>query len=464
MNKFILAFLVVIIPNLFFSQNTNVTLYDKSEVAYDLYYFRAYKGDILWFNIQTELKNEKKGTYNELNNIQVYKQPLWDEKVEIINKNDVSKLDIKINVPTDAIYTLRINDGNNKKWKTSVFVQRIAKNDSTAKLNKKTYLVSVPDTLHYYSETKQVLDYKRIATPFIKEDTMPKYNEEQVFIDVAYALRIDNEFVIPISLPLEIEHDFKRAKSVQWGFTISVGNEVYKALQGKMSSVITGALNIGVGKIMSGPADDLGKVDKNKIQAGYEIFDKLSTANAVAGITGDIGDQTKSNKVVVTSNVVQTVTGFTGLTDLAGQKLGSFAPKITDKVRYRVYNSEEYAKYINKQPAQPMIQGNNGSATALFDISDPNKVYYLVIENDRKSDTWSGVGKTLLSQYVYLNVKVFVNHEITSKYNKGYYENTYEPVYIPAWDYKQEVKTQNYIIFEEQLKPYYKILRENLCF
>lgn len=451
-----------------FAQTVPVTVINETlEIKDNVFHIRAYKGDILNINIQTELKNEKKAKYYELNNVIVYKQNASDAFQYIINKSNVSKLDVNLVVPSDGIYTIVFDRGGLTNFTTALFVQRNALNDSTANLNKQAVMVSIPDTVHNYTEYQETYDYIRTATPYITKQRTPQYTEDQIFFDVSYAMRIDNIYAIPIVMPVEIMSDYKIAKSIKWGFFLSVSDEVYKALQAKVGDVATAAIDVGVGKAMSGKVDDAtGVVNKSSIQKGYDIFDQASTANAIAGITGDIGSSTDNEPVTVSSDVVQTITGFTGLSETAGSAIGSLMPKIEDEIIYKVMTQQEYKKYRNGEPYTVIQQGKGCYAQGEFDLRNPNQVYYLVIENERSTsggfwDVAQSVGKTMLSQYVYTNLKVFVQRKVEVTYDKGYYENTYKNLTNPNWSHTQEISSKNAVIFLEDIKPYYTQLNSN---
>ncbi|MBN2663650.1 MAG: hypothetical protein JXR68_08360, partial [Bacteroidales bacterium] len=276
-NIIIIMFLLGILNS--FAQTVPVTVINETlEIKDNVFHIRAYKGDVLNINIQTELKNEKKAKYYELNNVIVYRQNASDAFQYIINKSNVSKLDVNLVVPSDGIYTIVFDRGGLTNFKTAFFVQRNAMNDSTANLNKQAVMVSIPDTVHNYTEYQEVYDYIRTATPYTTKQRTPQYTEDQIFFDVSYAMRIDNIYAIPIVMPVEIMSDYKIAKSIKWGFFLSVSDEVYKALQRKVGDVATAAIDVGVGKAMSGKVDDAtGVVNKSSIQKGYDIFDKAST-------------------------------------------------------------------------------------------------------------------------------------------------------------------------------------------
>jgi len=465
MKKIIISIIMMVVFSATFAQKVPVTVINQAyELDNNAFHVRAYKGDVLKVNLQTELKNEKKAKYYELKIVKIYRQDASDDFQYIYDKNDVSKLDVNVVVPSDGIYTVLVERGGLSKFSSDLFVQRLALNDSTAKLDKKAVLVSVPDTAHTYTQKAEVYDYVRTSTPYTEKKYSPQYTEDQIFMDVSYAMRIDNSYVIPIQIPFEIMTDYKIAKSVKWGFFISVSDEVYKALQAKVGQVATAAMDIGVGKAMSGKVDpSTGEVLETSVTKGYAVFDKLSTVNAIAGITGDVGDLSGTDNVSVTSDVVKTVTGFTGLTETAGNAIGSLMPKIEDEIYYKVLNRTEYQKYRNGEPYTALLQGKGCFAQGEFEIKNPNEVFYLVIENERSTsggfwDAMEAIGKTVLSQYVYANVKVFVQRKNQIMYQQGYYENTFEELTNPTWEHTIQPSTKNQVMFEDQVKPYYQLL------
>ncbi|MBN2663905.1 MAG: hypothetical protein JXR68_09680, partial [Bacteroidales bacterium] len=187
---------------------------------------------------------------------------------------------------------------------------------------------------------------------------------------------------------------------------------------------------------------------------------------AVAGITGDIGSSTGNEPVTVSSDVVQTITGFTGLSDVAGSAIGSMMPKIEDEIIYKVMTQQEYQKYRNGEPYTVIQQGQGCYAQGEFDLKNANQIYYLVIENERSTsggfwDVAQSMGKTMLSQYVYANLKVFVQRKVEVTYDKGYYENTYENLTNPNWTHTQDISSKNAVIFLEDVKPYYTQLNSS---
>ncbi|MBN2891716.1 MAG: hypothetical protein JXL97_07605 [Bacteroidales bacterium] len=466
MNKIILSAIIMFIMSVSaFSQRVPVTVINETyELKDNQFHIRAYKGDLLKINLQTELQNEKKGKFYDLKNVKIYRQDASDDFQYIYDKNDVSKIDIELVVPRDGIYTILVERGGMTKFNSTLFVQRLAENEETAKLNKRAVYVSIPDTVHAYTESASVYDYIRTATPYTKKQYSPQYKEDQIFIDVSYALRIDNIYVIPIQIPFEIMTDYKIARSIKWGFFISVSDEVYKALQAKVSQVATAALNVGVGKAMSGKVNsETGEVMETTLTKGYAVFDKASTANAVAGITGDVGELSGNEPTTVSSDVVKAVTGFTGLTETAGNAIGSLMPKIEDEIKYKVLSRTEYQKYKNGEAYTAIQEGHGCFVQGEFDIKNPNDVFYLVIENERSTgggfwDVAESIGKTILSQYVYANVKVFVQRKNEVMYQQGYFENTFEEVKNPVWIHSEETSSKNQIMFEDQVKPYYQTL------
>ncbi len=463
--------LTLLLSSAAIAQRVPVTVVNnKYELDYTAFNIRAYKGDILKINLQNELKNERRGKYFDLKNVKIYRQDADDDFQYILDKDDVEKIDMEIIVARDGIYTILVDRGGLRNFETAVFVQRLAQNDSTAKLDKKTVYVSIPDTVHNYTQKDEVYDYVRTATPFTKKEYAPQYKDDQIFMDVSYALRINNKYAIPIQIPFEIMTDYKIAKSIKWGFFISVSDEVYKALQKKVGQVATAAFDVGAGKIMSAKVDpETGKVLSNTATKGYAVFDAASTTNAIAEISGDAAEVSGSNKTKVSSDVVQTVTGFTGLTETAGNAIGSLMPKIEDEIKYKVMTSQEYKKYRNGEPYKVMQEGKGCFVQGEFEIKNPNQMYYIVIENERSTggDFWEAaesIGKTVLSQYVYTNIKVFVQRKNQVMYQKGYYENSFEELKNPNWIHTQEISTKKRIIFKKDNKPYYKELKSPMVF
>ncbi len=463
MKKIIAIAILVFASITIFAQTVPVTLMNQTlEIKQETYYIRAYKGDVLKINIQTELKNEKKGTYYELNNVTIYRENASDNFQHIINKDNVSKIDANIIIPSDGIYTVVIDRGGMKNFTTNLFFQRIAKDATSAKLNRKAIMVTIPDTTNIYTEGTEVYDYIRTSTPNTKTQHTPQYKEDQIFIDVSYALRINNKYVIPIRMPIEIMTNYKIAKTIKWGFMLTVSDEVYKALQKKVGQVATAAFDAGIGKAMSGKIDpNTGDVIGTTVTKGYTIFDNASTVNAIAGITGDVASQTGTEPVTQGSDAVQTITGFTGLTEVAGSAIGNMMPRIEDEVKYQVLTAQEYKKMLAGQPYTALKKGHGCYAQGEFDVRNPDDVYYLIIENERSTggDFWDvaqAVGKTVLSQYVYTNVKVFVQRKVEVTYDKGYYDNTFVEVTNPTWTHTQDVTTKKQVIFEDQIKPYYQ--------
>lgn len=451
-----------------FSQKVPVNIINKTEeIKLEVFNIRAYKTDVLKINIQTELKNEKKGIFYELKNVKVYRQDANQDWQYIIDKKNVTNLDAEIIVPSDGIYTVIIDRGGMKKFNTTLFVQRLAKDQTTANLNKKAIRVSIPDTTHTYTQKTEVYDHIRTATPYTKQEYMPQYEEDQIFMDVSYAMRIDNIYTIPIQIPYEIMTDYKKAKSIKWGFIVSVSDEVYKALQAKVAELATEAIGAGVGKACSGKVNsETGELIEGSVSKGYKVFDNASTVNAVAGITGDVGEASGSETTTVASDAVKTMTAFTGLTELAGETIGSWVPKIEDEIKYQILDKENYQKMINKEPFRSIDKGYGQGCylSGEFDVKNPNDIYYLVLENERSTggsfwDVAESIGKTMLSQYVYLNVKVFVQRKVQVKYDKGYYKTTFQDVTNPTWYHKEEPTTKNQIIFEDEYKPYYQQLK-----
>ncbi|MDD3685917.1 MAG: hypothetical protein PHE56_04030 [Bacteroidales bacterium] len=457
----LLTLFILIFLNIFSQKSMRVVYSEVKEIKNDVFHFRAYKGEELWIHIKPEIKNEKKNTRYSFNNVKLFRQNADDAFQYIIDKNDVEELSFKINVPSDGIYTLIFDRGGLKNFITELSVHCDIENVSGGVIERKAVMVEVPDTVHIYSADSVIYDYLRVCTPKIKQQRTPQYTEDQIFIDIAYALRIDNKYVIPVVLPQEILTDYKIAKSIEWGFTLSVGDEVYKALQKKVGQIATLAIDAGVGKAMSGAQDATGAVSKS--QKAYEVFDKASTANAIAQISGDVGEASSNETVTVVSDGVQVITGFTALSDIAGQAIGSLVPKIEDQVIYKIFTQPEYEKYIAGQPCTALMEGKNGFAKGKFEIRDHRMNYYIVIENERSTgggfwDVAESIGKTILSQYVYTNVKVFVKRKVEVTYDKGFYETSFYPLYNPKWNHSENITSKTVVMFEEELKPQYKIL------
>jgi hypothetical protein len=463
MNKTFLTIILIIIFNNIFSQSNPIVVLDQlMDIRDEVMHVRAYKGEVLWIHIKTEERGGKRT--NTLNNVKIFRQNASEEFQYIADKNDVDELSIRIPVPSDGIYTVVFSRGGLRRFMTNIVFQRDPVHSNPSNIERNAVLVNIPDTIHNYTTINEVYDHVRISTPKTKKERTPQFYEDQIFMDVAYALRIDNKYVIPVQMPLEILTEFKMAKSVEWGFTISVGDEVYKALQKRVAQVATASLEAGVGKALSGTKDATGTVKKT--ETAWEVFDKAATVNATAGITGDIGDQTDSKGLVVASDAVQVITGFTGLTELAGNKIAGFTPKISDKVKYEVLTQTEYRKYLNNEPYSTLAKGNNGYAQGSFEITNHRENYYIIIENGRTTsggtlETLKSLGKTVLSQYVYTSVKVFVKRNTEVTYDKGYFENTFSPVTNPKYVHTQQVNTKQVVIFEDELVPYYQIINRN---
>ncbi len=469
LKKTVILFLSFISVNALFSQQTKVSVIDKNaEIKNEVFYIRANKGDILRFNMQTEAKNEKNGKYYDLKNVKIYRQLANEEWQYIIDKDDVSSFkNLDIKVPSNGVYTLIIDRGGMTKFNTELKVDRIPENDSLALVKRKAIMVEVPDTIHTYTKDSVIYDYVRVSTPYLKKDTTQPFYEDQIFIDRAYALRMDNKYTIPIVLPLELYNQYKKQKSVKWGFFISVSDEVYKALQKKVVEVASAGVDAGVGKMMSGKTDAAtGLVNKNSVQKAYEVFDKASTANEVAGIAGDASSLANFKEGEQISNAVATITGFSGLTEVALNKAADFIPKIEDQIIYKVISMKEYDKYLANLPYSCLQQGKGCYVSGTFNVDDPNEIFYLIIENERKTSgsalgVLETVGKTVLSQYVYLSLKVFVQKETVITYDNGYYNRQLVEMYNPKWLYKQEVTYKQCVIFEDEVQPYYKVLNSN---
>jgi len=470
MKKIAIIIISIFCFNSIFSQELKVNVIDKtSEIKDEIFHIRANKGDIIRINIKTDIKNEKKATYYELKNIKLYRQFANEEFQYIIDKYDVSNIEnLEIVVPSKGIYTLVIDRGGAAKFNTSLKIDRIAESDSLLEIKTQAINVFIYDTVHTYTKDSVVYDYIRASIPKIEQDTLT-YAEEHIFIDKAYALRMDNVYVVPISIPMEIYTYYKQQTSKKWGFFISVSDEVYKALQGKVAEVATAGIQAGAGKMMSGKTDEItGVVTKNGLQKTYTVFDKAATANEYAELGGDVSEVAGFEEGSKSSEVAASMTGFTGLTETAMSKATNFIPKIEDEIIYKVLSEIEYTNYQNGFPYTCLQEGHGCYVTGLFDINDPSLDYYIIIENERKTDgdvldILETVGKSILSQYVYLSLKVFVQKETVQVYDKGYYEKEFIELYNPVWNHKQEVFYSERVIYEDELKPYYKVVgNENI--
>ncbi len=469
MKKVIITIIsLLLVSNLFSQVLDSIKMLDiNQEIKEDLFHFRTNKGDILSINITPEFKNEKKGTRYDLKTVRFFRQFSNQEFQYIAEKKDAEQYSIQIMVPSDGIYSLYIDRGGSKKFNTAVTVYRTPKDEASKEVKRNAVMVSIPDTLHIYTKDSLMNDYIRVSTPFVKKDTIPKYKEDQIFLDVAYALRIGNDYAIPIHIPYELYTLSKRATSVKWGFILTVGNEVYEGLKNKMAQVATAAIDMGVGKAMSGGKKVDGAIDvatnTSKIKKGYDVFDKAATANAVAGISGDVAEASNIKAVTNESKGASAVTAFTGLSESAGNALAQFAPRIEDKVHWKLMSHEEYKKYLSNQPYN-CKKGTDGYVRDSVIIKDPNELYYLVIENERDIKGKSfvkdleSIGKTILSQYVYVTLKVWVQREVLEIRDLGYYENTLYPVYKTKWNYKQTYSRGINVVFEDEVLPYYTVL------
>ncbi len=471
MKKTILS--IILLANIFslFAQDTikSVIAYETNgEIKNSIVHIRALKGDKLIIYLQTEAKNAKKDKYYDLNVFRLYRQFADQDFQYIIDKTDVSNIEnLELKVPSDGIYTFQITRGGMKKFNTHFKIERKAENSENVVINKKAMMVEIPDTIHTYTNDSVVYDYVRQSIPKIRKDTTRPYYEDQIFMDRAYALRAGNKYAIPIVMPMELWSTYKKSKSVKWGFMISVSDNVYKALQGKVSDIASAGVSKGVGKMMSGKVDKVtGQVQKSGKSKAYKVFDKASEANAWAGIAGDVGEVSGSEKVEGGGDAVATITGFTGLSDVAGGKIAGFVPKIEDKVKYKVLSQSQYKNYINKQSYSTLKKGTEGFVTAEFPLNNPNDVYYLIIENERNYDggaldVLETIGKNMLSQYVYLSVKVYVQRETVVTYDKGYFERALYKLFNPVWHYEQTVNKTTRVIWEDEMKPYYRALRSS---
>jgi hypothetical protein len=464
MKKSIITLTLLFISIFIFAQNEVVVLNKSLEIKNDVFHFRANKGDNLYINITTELQNEKKAKYYELKNVKIYRQQASDEFQYIIDKNDVTKIDINLFVPSNGVYTIEINRGGLTKFNTNLFVQRTPAHDSLKNIKHQAFLVDIPDTVHNYYRDSVIYDNVRTATPYTKKQRTPQYKEDQIFLDISYALRFGGEYAIPIVMPYEIMTDYKIAKSIKWGFYLTVSDAVYKALQKKVGEIATEAISAGAGKAMSGKVNPAtGEVVETTLTKGYKVFEYASTVNAIAEITGDAGEVSNKKSVEVGSDVVKTVTGFTSLTETAGKAIGNLMPRIEDEIIWKVVTQQEYQKYLRKEPYSVMKEGHGCYADGVFDIKSANQIYYIIIKNERNAEggvlkTLEGLGKTILCQYVYTNLKVFVQRKVEVTYDRGYYENTYQPVYNRTWKTSETKTSTQKVIYENEIKPYYKKL------
>ena len=428
------------------------------------YNIRANKGDVLRFNLQTEVKNANRGTYHDLSNVRIVRQFATDPSLYIFDRNEVSVIkDLDILVPSDGIYTLTIDRGGVTKFNTTLNISRIAMNDSLKIVQRKAFWVEIPDTLHSYQRDSVVYDYVRVAVPKIKQEKIAPYYEDQILVDRAYALEPGGKAWVPIVMPEQITSDYRNSKAIKWGYIISVGDEVYKALQGQVSAIAAAGIDAGVGKIMSAKVNpNTGEAVSTGLTKGYDVFDNVSQANAIAEIGQKTGEATGNQTVSNTSNTMATISGFTGFSDVAGDRIASFVPRIEDKVHWKIIPKSDIQSYLDGGSFTTLAKGTSGYASGEYN-ADYQKVYYLTIENERSLDgnaldVLETLGKTILSQYVYVSVKVFVQVETTITYDKGYYEQVEIPVYNSVWNHSEEIKTSIHVIFEDQIKPYYKVL------
>jgi hypothetical protein len=381
MKKVFTLSIFILISIITFSQETGAikVIEINEEIKDQTFHIRTNKGDVLWVKIAPELR-ERRGT-NSLKSVVLYRQFSEQNFQHIISKSDVEEIDVKINVPSDGIYTLIIERGGMRKFNTAISVYRTPKSEATAQVRKAVHVIEF-DTTYTYIRDSVVYDYIRRSIPYVehKKDTI-KFEEELIFMDIAYALRIGNQYSIPIVIPRGYTNAYKKTTPIEWGFVVSVGDEVYKALQGFVADVTTEAINMGAGKVLSSGSKETASL----AQKSYTVFEHASTANQVAEITGDVSELQNSEKGSKGSEVVATVTSFTTFTGKAGDQLAKLTPKISDKVKWNVVPVSGGSLGV------PIANGTNGYVAKSYKVQDIEQVYRLEIKNERDvkgEDLW----------------------------------------------------------------------------
>jgi hypothetical protein len=73
-------------------------------------------------------------------------------------------------------------------------------------------------------------------------------------------------------------------------------------------------------------------------------------------------------------------------------------------------------------------------------------------------DDLGAIGKTVLSQYVYLSVKVWVKNEVHQAVDVGNYKVETIPLKNPVYSEDVKVSSIPRVVYEDQVKPWYRVL------
>lgn len=472
MKNFIKIFTIIILFSITqqsFSQSEKIQLVKmNNQVKNETFHLRVNKGDILFIGVKTDFTNSKQKNQHKLDSVKFYRQSAdayldnFNEQM-IINRTLVDNINQEIFIPETGIYTLEVKN-NRGRYNVAYDIYRIPASESSRNV-KRAVAVSIPDTVIKSFIINQKYDYIRTAIPYRTEVKVPSYYNDQILLDLNFALRPNQKFSVPIRMPEQINSELKKSQTVKWGFTITVGDEISKAFSKKLVEVASAGITAGAGKLVAGRPDKItGVVKDGALQKTWSLYETLSTANELAEIGKDVGEISKNEKLEKSSDITANITGFTGLSDLAAEKITVNVPKIKDDISYEIYIHEEYAKLSRGEPATALQKGKGGYITGLFDVKNPNEIYYLVIENNRKVTGWNmssveTIGKGMLSQYVYTSLRVFTQEKIDITLPNIEYNTSFEPVTNTI--HHNLITPQKDIfrvVYEDQVKPNYKVL------
>lgn len=475
MKKFIKIFIIILsfsFSKESFSQLEKIQLIKKNnQVQNETFHLRVNKGDILFIGIKTDYTNSKKKNQHKLDTVKFYRQSAdaflddFNEQM-IINRSLVENINQEIFIPEEGIYTLEVRN-NRGRYNVEYDIYRIPASEATRNV-RRAVAVLIPDTIMKSYTINQKYDYIRTASPYRTEVKVPTYLNDQILLDLNFALRPDQRYTVPFRMPQQTKTDLKKSQTVKWGFSITVGNEISKAFSKKLVEVASAGVTAGAGKLVAGRPDKItGVVKDGALQKTWSLYETLSTANELAEIGKDVGEISENKKLENTSEVTAKITGFTGLSDLAAEKTTVSVPKIKDDISYEVYIHEEYAKLSRGEPATALQKGKGGYITGLFDVKNPNEIYYLVIENNRKVTGWNlssveTIGKGMLSQYVYTSLRVFTQEKIDITLPNIEYNTSFEPLFNTI--HHNLITPQKDIfrvVFENQVETNYKIVNSS---
>lgn len=479
---FLSLFLCFFMGTIAIGQAQPVTIYKESLVApkghrEHIPLFTATKGDIIHVNV---VVNEKRKTIS----LAINQHPGC---LEIARYDKLNNLAHEFVVPADGVYEINYVGA---KAEFDIEVTRTPGPGSPANFSREFTFVCQPDTLHHSEFYDHAVGHNISILPKVESVQTKELTMSEVVMDASFALEPGMTDFLNIDIPGTRTDKYKKQELLSWSITLTVGDEVYRALAGK----VTDGLTAGFGKVLGAMAsrgggsggksqkdasdymnsyefvDDIGK-EKSKFENATEVLELsgegitvLGEGTAHEGETAVAGKAVESIAYVVesggikgaavdfASNKVQDMVGIElpSISGVAGNVAGAITPKVKDKVRLIIEDYDNNNAVIENC--------STGFHVKTYKVA-PNKrnlMYLVKVKNER------GVidGKNFLTAYVYGNLKIEANYKITEYRDVIRYDRFETPVMTNDFRTWYDVKHHYKIIFKDQLRPYFNEISE----